>query len=65
MCTVFSRSAQENRTPIEIKERSAEGKNADCVSPERSFSPCGAKNDLRKKESTLLPQAKDTFAKVL
>jgi len=26
------------------------------------FSPCGAKNDLQKKESTRLPQAAITFA---
>jgi hypothetical protein len=26
------------------------------------FSPCGAKNNLQKKESTMLPQAKIAFA---
>src|SRR5215211_2535404 len=33
LCAVFPRAARKNRTPIEIKERSAEGRKADCVSP--------------------------------
>jgi hypothetical protein len=32
MCAVFPRGARKNRTPTEIKERSAGGKTADCVS---------------------------------
>jgi hypothetical protein len=33
LCSVFPRGARKNRTPTEIRYRSAEGKNADRVTP--------------------------------
>jgi hypothetical protein len=33
LCSVFPRYARKNRTPTEIRYRSAEGKNADRVTP--------------------------------